>query len=197
MAIDTAWASVIKDLGYNLEDHHLKDSPGRVARFMEKWHTIRTAPPKLTCFDNVEKYDQLVTVGGIRFFSMCAHHGLPFFGIAAVGPACLPWHSGFWRIRAPVSRHPGARDARIPGGRRWPRGQGLGGRCESVPGGDWRAWRGRWPRCCRRRHEGLLGHLARREGCSVLTQERRRRDARVPRSTNQSSHGAQRSRWGC
>ena len=85
MPIGSYWASIITNLGYDLADHHLKDSPGRVARFMEKWHTIGKEPPKLTCFENVEKYDQLVTVGGIRFFSMCAHHGLPFSGIAAVG----------------------------------------------------------------------------------------------------------------
>ena len=85
MSIGSNWAEIIKSLGYDLDDHHLRDSPGRVERFMEKWHTIGKEPPKLTCFENVERYDQLVTVGGIRFFSMCAHHGLSFSGTAAVG----------------------------------------------------------------------------------------------------------------
>jgi len=35
------------------------------------------------CFD--EKYDELVTVKDIDFFSMCEHHMLPFFGKVHVG----------------------------------------------------------------------------------------------------------------
>ena len=31
-----------------------------------------------------EKYDQMVTVQDIEFFSMCEHHLLPFFGVAHV-----------------------------------------------------------------------------------------------------------------
>jgi GTP cyclohydrolase IA len=32
-----------------------------------------------------EKYDEIVSVKNIHFFSMCEHHMLPFFGIANVG----------------------------------------------------------------------------------------------------------------
>lgn len=84
-ALSQAWAQVIHSLGYDARGHHLRDSPARVARFMSAWHTNGLKPPKLTVFPNSERYDQLVTVGGMRFFSMCAHHGLPFYGIAAVG----------------------------------------------------------------------------------------------------------------
>lgn len=83
--LSTAWAAVIAHLGYNPADHHLRESPARVAKFMRDWHTLKQPPPKLTCFKNEERYDQIVAVGNIKFFSMCAHHGLPFFGKAAVG----------------------------------------------------------------------------------------------------------------
>lgn len=84
-SLEAAWGTVIGGLGYNTKDEHLVDSPKRVARFMKAWHTVGQKPPKLTCFPNTEKYDQVVAVGGIRFYSMCAHHGLPFFGVAAIG----------------------------------------------------------------------------------------------------------------
>jgi len=35
--------------------------------------------------DGAENYDAMVMVRGIPFYSLCEHHVLPFFGIAAVG----------------------------------------------------------------------------------------------------------------
>lgn len=78
------WAQLLRNLGYDLGDPHFVDSPQRVARFMREWHTKGKEPPKLTTFPN-DKYDEIVAVGGIQFYSMCAHHGLPFYGEAAVG----------------------------------------------------------------------------------------------------------------
>jgi len=71
-------------LGYDLDDPHLSGSPGRIARFWSEWHTVGRPPPKLTTFP-AEHYDQIVVVDGIRFYALCAHHGLPFHGDAAVG----------------------------------------------------------------------------------------------------------------
>lgn len=78
-----AWRDVIVALGYDPQDEHLRDSPRRVARFLAGWHTLHAAPPKLTSFR--DGYDEMVVTAGIRFHSVCAHHGLPFFGTAAVG----------------------------------------------------------------------------------------------------------------
>jgi len=80
-----AWAQVIRSLGYDPDNPHLAGSPERVARFMRQWHTRGTRPPKLTCFPNHPKVDHIVAIGSIRFESLCAHHGLPFVGTAAVG----------------------------------------------------------------------------------------------------------------
>jgi len=82
-----AWRSLVRALGYDLRDPHLADTPARVARFLCEWHTnVGVAPPKLTTFP--ADHDEIVVVRGIQFYSMCAHHGLPFFGHAAV--AYLP-----------------------------------------------------------------------------------------------------------
>jgi GTP cyclohydrolase I len=42
----------------------------------------------LRTFPNVERYAEMVSVVGIPFYSLCAHHFLPFFGSAHV--AYLP-----------------------------------------------------------------------------------------------------------
>jgi GTP cyclohydrolase IA len=86
LTVTEAWRCLFEALGYDPEDPHLADSPGRIARFMAEWHTKEgTQPPKLTTFPNEPRVDELVAVGGLQFHSMCAHHGLPFFGTAAIG----------------------------------------------------------------------------------------------------------------
>lgn len=83
-SLSQAWTAIIKGLNYNGADPHLRDTPKRVARFMTEWHTAGKEPPTLTVFPN-QGYDEVVAVGGIQFYSMCAHHGLPFFGTASIG----------------------------------------------------------------------------------------------------------------
>lgn len=78
-----AWRELLLSLGCDLNDPHLRESPERVARFFQSWISPAT-PPDITTFPN-ERYDEVVAVGGIRFYSLCAHHGLPFSGTAAVG----------------------------------------------------------------------------------------------------------------
>lgn len=82
--IAAGWGAVVKGLGYDLADPHLRDTPKRVAKFLEEWHTEGKAPPAMTVFPD-GGYDEIIAVGGISFYSVCAHHGLPFFGTAAVG----------------------------------------------------------------------------------------------------------------
>ncbi len=87
VAIEVAWSTLVEALGYDLKDPHLQESSARVARFLAAWHTRNgTDPPKCTTFPNENpRVDEVVATGRIRFYSMCAHHGLPFFGEAAVG----------------------------------------------------------------------------------------------------------------
>ena len=84
--VSDAWRTILRELGYDLADPHLADSPDRVARFMLDWHTADGHAPEPACtsFPN-GKYDEVVVVGDLPFHSLCAHHGAPFWGTAAVG----------------------------------------------------------------------------------------------------------------
>lgn len=68
-------------------DHNTRETPMRVARmFVEEILEGRyTAPPRITEFDNVQAYDQLIVTGPIEVRSMCAHHLMPIYGQAYIG----------------------------------------------------------------------------------------------------------------
>src|SRR3712207_977805 len=75
-------------------DHNTRETPLRVAKmFVEELLDGRyTAPPRITEFDNVQAYDQLIVTGPIELRSMCAHHLMPIYGHAYIG--ILPSASG-------------------------------------------------------------------------------------------------------
>jgi GTP cyclohydrolase I len=68
-------------------DHNMRETPERVARMLvqELLHGCYNAPPEITEFENVERYDQLLVSGPIEVRSMCAHHLMPIYGHAFVG----------------------------------------------------------------------------------------------------------------
>ncbi|MEO7018149.1 MAG: GTP cyclohydrolase I [Leifsonia sp.] len=70
-------------LGRDLDDPNLADTPRRVtSSFHELLHR---EPLRMTTFPNDSGYDDLVLVRDIPFTSLCAHHLLPFRGLAHVG----------------------------------------------------------------------------------------------------------------
>jgi GTP cyclohydrolase IA len=68
-------------------DHNTRDTPRRVAKMFveEVLHGRYSEPPKITEFENVERYDQLIVTGPIEVRSMCAHHMMPIVGEAYIG----------------------------------------------------------------------------------------------------------------
>jgi GTP cyclohydrolase I len=68
-------------------DHNTRDTPQRVARmYVEEVLQGRyAAAPRITEFENVQAYDQLIVTGPIELRSMCAHHLMPIYGHAYVG----------------------------------------------------------------------------------------------------------------
>ncbi len=78
---------VMEALGLDLDDPNLAETPARVARsYRFLFSGLEAgAEPELRTFPNAEGYDGIVSVTGIRFQSLCAHHFLPFFGVAHVG----------------------------------------------------------------------------------------------------------------
>ncbi len=77
---------VIKTLGLDTSDPNLKDTHTRVAKmYLEMFRGLDNGnEPKITCFPNDEGYSNMVMVKDITFYSMCAHHLVPFFGKAHV-----------------------------------------------------------------------------------------------------------------
>ncbi len=85
-AAERAVRDLLVALGIDLADPHVQNSPARVARAFAGFVTPR--PFSLTTFPNEEGYDEMVIARSIPFHSLCAHHLLPFFGVAHV--AYLP-----------------------------------------------------------------------------------------------------------
>jgi len=82
-AAQRAAADFLSALGIKLDSEELRDTPGRMAR---AYAELFDSPPlRLTTFPNDEGYDELVLARDIPFRTVCAHHLLPFSGVAHVG----------------------------------------------------------------------------------------------------------------
>src|SRR5688572_3906374 len=82
-AAERAVADLLRALGVDPSDEHLRETPRRVAAAYAELLTPR--PFELTTFPNDEGYDELVVALAIPFHSLCQHHLLPFKGVAHVG----------------------------------------------------------------------------------------------------------------
>ncbi len=90
-----AYEAYMDALGYDWRnDPNSNNTPHRVAKaFVEDfaWGCY-SLPPKITAFDNVDKYDGIVAQTNIKVTSLCSHHHAPFTGFAHV--AYIPSKSG-------------------------------------------------------------------------------------------------------
>jgi GTP cyclohydrolase I len=84
--IAKAVRQMLEALGLDLSDPNLAGTDVRVARmYQELFDGLEREEPRLRTFPNREGYSEMVTVLDIPFYSLCAHHLLPFFGAAHVG----------------------------------------------------------------------------------------------------------------
>ena len=83
-AIASHMRSIIEALGLDTADPNLKDTHERVAKmYLEMFHGLSEgAEPKVTVFPNDERYTAMIMEKDIPFYSMCAHHFVPFYGHA-------------------------------------------------------------------------------------------------------------------
>ncbi len=78
--------AILTELGLDLEDPNLRDTDQRVAKmYLEMFHGLdEGAEPEVTTFPNDESYRHMVMEKNIPFYSMCAHHLVPFYGHAHI-----------------------------------------------------------------------------------------------------------------
>jgi len=68
----------LEGIGEDPDREGLKETPDRIARMWEEFENMRTFDMKL--FEEFGDYNEMVLVKDIRFYSLCEHHLLPFFG---------------------------------------------------------------------------------------------------------------------
>jgi GTP cyclohydrolase I len=75
---------LLEALGLDLEDPNIVDTDQRVARmYAEMFRGLKAgSQPEVTTFPNEEGYSAMVMEKDIPFYSMCAHHLIPFYGHA-------------------------------------------------------------------------------------------------------------------
>jgi GTP cyclohydrolase IA len=82
-AAEKAAADFLTALDIAVDSEEMFGTPGRMARSYAELFSPR--PFDLTTFPNDEGYDELVLARSIPVQSVCAHHLLPFVGVAHVG----------------------------------------------------------------------------------------------------------------
>lgn len=79
-------AGMLDALGLDRSDPNLVDTDRRVAKmYLELFHGLREgSEPVVTTFPNAEGYSAMVMEKQIPFYSLCAHHLVPFYGHAHI-----------------------------------------------------------------------------------------------------------------
>jgi GTP cyclohydrolase I len=86
-SIASHFNNIMREMGLDLEDPSLKDTPMRVAKMFvnETCNGLFTEPPKVTTFPlDPETTRDMVIIRNIPFNSLCEHHFQPFIGTATI-----------------------------------------------------------------------------------------------------------------
>jgi GTP cyclohydrolase I len=85
-AVARHMAAIMSELNLDLGDPNYEHTPERVAKmYLEMFSGLREgAEPTVTTFPNDEGYHHMVIEREIPFYSMCAHHFVPFYGHAHI-----------------------------------------------------------------------------------------------------------------
>jgi len=78
--------AILDLLHLDRHDPNLSQTPERVAKmYLEMFHGLREgAEPSITTFPNDENYQAMVMERDVPFYSLCAHHLVPFYGHAHI-----------------------------------------------------------------------------------------------------------------
>ena len=79
-------AAIMRELKLDLDDPNFEGTPERVAKmYLEMFHgLVEGSEPAVTTVPNEEDYHHMVIEREIPFYSMCAHHFVPFYGHAHI-----------------------------------------------------------------------------------------------------------------
>lgn len=79
--------AILEELGLDLSDPNLQETDVRVAEmYLEMFHgLLEGSVPDVKTFPNDEGYSAMVMEKEIPFYSLCAHHLVPFYGHAHIG----------------------------------------------------------------------------------------------------------------
>ena len=86
--VEAAFRTIIRWTGDDLERDGLIETPARVARAFEEFFVGYAQDPVeilQKTFEEIEGYDEMIILRGIRFESHCEHHMAPIIGQAWVG----------------------------------------------------------------------------------------------------------------
>lgn len=85
---EAAVRTLIRWTGENPDRDGLHETPARVTRAFEEWFRGYDQDPEAILkktFEEIEGYDEMIVMRGIRFESYCEHHMAPIIGRAWVG----------------------------------------------------------------------------------------------------------------
>ena len=86
--VEAAFRTIIRWAGDNPERDGLIETPARVARAFQEFFVGYVQDPVeilQKTFEEIEGYDEMIVLRGIRFESHCEHHMAPIIGQAWVG----------------------------------------------------------------------------------------------------------------
>lgn len=87
MSVEKAIREILIEIGEDPEREGLRETPERMARMFQELTMGYDASPHEIIREALFtiKYDEMVVVKDIEFYSLCEHHMLPFFGSCSVG----------------------------------------------------------------------------------------------------------------
>lgn len=74
-------AELLKRFGVDVNEEHMLDTPKRYVKMMEEL----TTPKEFAFTTFAAKSDEMVVLSPIPFYTLCAHHVVPFYGVAHIG----------------------------------------------------------------------------------------------------------------
>lgn len=86
--VEAAFKTIIRWTGDDPSRDGLKETPARVTRAFEEFFRGYSDDPEAILqktFEEIEGYDEMIVLRGIRFESHCEHHMAPIIGRAWVG----------------------------------------------------------------------------------------------------------------